>query len=36
MNIAIDERVHQLYQYICRDETHILKELMEEYNPKAF
>ena len=36
MRASTDERTHQVYRYICKDKTHILKELMEEYNPKAF
>ena len=36
MRASTDERTHQVYRYICKDKPHILKELMEEYNPKAF
>ena len=36
MRASTDERTHQVYQYICKDKPYILKELMEEYNPKAF
>ena len=36
MRASTDERTHQIYRYICKDKMHILKELMEEYNPKAF
>ena len=36
MRAGTDEGTHQVYRYICKDKTHILKELMEEYNPKAF
>ena len=36
VSMNTNERAFQIYQYVCWSEVHTLKELIEEYNPKAF